>query len=340
MKIACLSFTDSGELIGERLKKSKNYEINHIRNKSIEGGIKTIVHDLWANYDCLVFISATGIACRFIASYIKDKNQDPAVLVIDDLGRFSISLLSGHIGGANELAEKLGELIGALPVITTASDARGFQSLDLFAKENNYYIENMKSITKLTALMVNKKKIGFYTSVNKISDYTNLVLIEDLEDLNKPQVDGLIMVSHQLSVEDLIQGQKPYGLLRPKVINIGIGCRKGVSADRIIRAIGEALETNDLSPNSIKSIGTIEVKKNEQGLIEAGEYYNRELKIFTIDEIRKVEDRFKKSLFVKKSVGVYSVSEPCAYLLGGKFILRKAIYDGITISITKEERHG
>lgn len=336
MKLACFSFSDSGHRLGKELSKLDKYKIVHYKNHDVKGGIKSIMEDSWREYSGLIFIAATGIATRFIAPYIEEKTKDPAVIVIDDQGRFVISLLSGHLGGANEIAEYLGAEINGLPVITTASDSRRFDSIDIFAKANDYYMEDMKSITKLTAMMVNGRKIGFYSEDKKIMDYPNLVLIDDLKDIR--DVEGLIIVSSEMCNPKTLG--IPYTILRPKNINIGIGCRKGVGGKRIIQAIEEALSKVNISNKSIKNIATVEIKKYEEGIIEGAKYYNCPLSIFTIEDIKEVEDKFQKSQFVKDTIGIYSVSEPCAYLLGGRMLLEKSKHKGITISISKEDKDG
>ncbi len=340
MKIACLSFTENGKKLGDKLKRldkeSKSYIIHHYANEDIYGGIKNLLNYAWKEYDGFVFISSTGIAIRMINPYIKHKTIDPAVVVVDDYGRFSISLLSGHLGGANELSKWIGEKINAIPVITTASDNRRIESIDLFAQKNNYYIEDIKSVTKITAMMVNERTIGFYSEDNAIIDYPNIITLEDLDYIH-PNVEGIIIVSSQnFKLEDI---DIPTTYLRPRNINIGIGCRKGMEGVRIIEAIETALMEINLSSQSIKAIGTVEVKKDEDGIIEAAKHFHCPMKIFTIDEIQKVEDKFDKSQFVKDTIGVYSVSEPSAYLLGGRLITNKSKHNGITISISKEMKN-
>lgn len=334
MKIACFSFTDKGSSLGIQLSKASNnkYTIHHYKNSQVHGGIKMLLHYAWTNYDGLIFISATGIAIRLINPFIQDKTIDPAVIVVDDLGRYAISLLSGHIGGANDLANFVGQVINAMPIITTASDSRGIESIDLFAKLNNYYMEDMNSITKLTSMMVNGKKIGFYSEEDKKIKYNNLLMLNNLEDLDN-SIEGVIIISSSITKDINI----PTAILRPRNINIGIGCRKGIEGIRIIQAIKDCLKEMNLSPNSIKFMGTVEVKKDEEGIIEAAKFYNCPLKIFTIEEIGQVEDMFQKSQFVKDTIGVYSVSEPVAHLLGGQLILKKSKHNGITISISKEK---
>lgn len=337
MKIACFSFTDEGKKIGDKLilLVNEDYTFTHFHNSEIEGGIKSLIAYAWNDYDGLIFIGATGIAIRMINPFIDHKTKDPAVIVIDDLGRYVISLLSGHIGGANDLTHYISEEINGLPIITTASDSRGIESIDMFAKKNDYYMEDMNSITTLTSMMVNGKKIGFYSEDRTKINYNNLIVLKELENLDK-DIEGLIVVS-SIITKDI---KAPYTILRPRNINIGVGCRKGIEGDRIIESIKSSFKEAHLSINSIKSMGTVEVKKDEAGILEAAKFYNCPLKIYTIEEIQQVEDMFEKSKFVKDTIGVYSVSEPVAHLLGGQLITRKSKHNGITISISKENLNG
>lgn len=334
MKIACLSFTDKGRHLGERLRLETNnqYRVDHYFNKDVEGGIKEALKSIWKDYEGIIFVSATGIAFRMSAKFISHKTVDPAIVVIDDLGRFSISLLSGHIGGGNKLAKDMAKALGAMPVITTATDSRGIESVDLFAEKNDYYIENIKSVTTITSMMVNDKYVGVYTEDKNQIAYSKTINVEDLRQIDR-KIKGLIIVS---STNEFKNIDIPYTILRPKNINIGIGCRKGISSEKIIGAIKDQLEKFNLSRKSLKSLGTIEVKKDEKGILEASEYFNLPLKIFTVEEIKEVEDKFSKSQFVKDAVGVYSVSGPVAYLQGGEMISEKSKHEGITISISKE----
>lgn len=338
MKIACLSFTDKGKDLADRLQlfKTDKYQIKHYSNREIDGGIKTILESLWHHFDGIIFVSATGIAVRMIAPFIKDKTLDPAVVVIDDLGKFSISLLSGHIGGANSLALDMASIIGAKAVITTATDNRGIESIDIFAESNDYNIEDIKSVTKIVSMMVNDEKVGLYTEDDRIITYKNISLVRDLKDID-PKIKGMIVVSSQKEMPAL---DIPHTILRPKNINIGIGCRRGVEASRIIDAIEEKLDQLNLSKNSIRAIGTVEVKKDEKGIIESAKHFKSPLEIFTIDQIKEVEENFSKSQFVKDTIGVYSVAEPVAFLLGGEIVSGKSKHDGITISISKERKDG
>ncbi|MDD2447535.1 MAG: cobalt-precorrin 5A hydrolase [Tissierellia bacterium] len=333
MRLASFSFTQLGNKLGEKISKIQNtkYNIAHFNNSNIHGGIKKYIDSHWNEYDGFIFISATGIAVRIINPYIESKTRDPAVVVVDDMGQFVISLLSGHIGSANDISKWLAKEIDAIPVITTASDNRGMDAVDVFAKRNNYLIEDMKSAKEITSLMVNWKKIGLYTEDENRINYENIEIIKDVNSI-EANIDGLIIVT---SKEDLGEINIPYTILRPKNINIGIGCRKGIDSEIVIEAIDAALKEKHLSPKCIKTLGTVEVKKFEIGIIKAAEHFNCPIKIFTLKDLLPIEEKFQKSQFVKDTIGVYSVSEPCAYLLGEELITRKSRFNGVTISISK-----
>ncbi|GIM28185.1 hypothetical protein CPJCM30710_08510 [Clostridium polyendosporum] len=319
MKIACISFTGNGYLISEQIKNN----LQHVVDIYTKDNYKDKLDNIFKSYDGIIFISATGIAVRLIAPYIIDKTIDPAVVVVDDLGRYSISLLSGHIGGANNLANEVAGAINAVSVITTASDGRGIDAVDVIAKRYDLYINSMKDAKVITALMVEGKRIAVQSEIDVKINYHNIC---------KDNPDGFIVISSENSVSF----DKPNCVLRPRVLNVGIGCRKGKTKEEILNAIKKVFNDSNLSIQSIKNIGTVDVKKDEKGLIEACKELKRDLKIFLRDEIEKVQHKFKSSSFVKSQIGVTSVAEPCAYLLGGEIIIRKTAVDGVTVSVAKE----
>jgi len=297
-----------------------------------EGSLDSMVAGLWEEFDGIIFISAAGIASRLIAPHLKNKLVDPAIICMDDTGRFAIPILSGHYGGANEMARQIAASTGASPVITTATDNRGIQAPDMFAKDNGYVVENPESLARITSMMVNGEPVGFYGEFGPSIEYGELVHLNG-EDLKNCMLPGVIAVSNRLGIE--IPGI-PNLVLRPPNINLGLGCRKEVSGGRIIDFIYEVLSEEGLSPLSVGNIGTIELKRNEPGIIEAAEHFGCGLKIFSGEDISKVQDMFMKSDFVKNTVGVNSVSAPAAYLMGGNLIREKAVKNGITLSVTVE----
>jgi cobalt-precorrin 5A hydrolase len=334
MRLAVISFTNAGKELGEKLARvmDGDHEVELFHKGMWEGSLDRLVARLWEEFDGIIFISAAGIASRLIAPHLRNKLVDPAVICMDDTGRFAIPILSGHYGGANEMARQIAASTGASPVITTATDNRGIQAPDMFAKDNGYVVENPESLARITSMMVNGEPVGFYGEFGPSIEYSELVHLNG-EDLKNCMLPGVIAVSNRLGIE--IPGI-PNLVLRPPNINLGLGCRKEVSGGRIIDFIYEVLSEEGLSPLSVGNIGTIELKRNEPGIIEAAEHFGCGLKIFSGEDISKVQDMFMKSDFVKNTVGVNSVSAPAAYLMGGNLIREKAIKNGITLSVTVE----
>ena len=320
MKIACFYFSDAGKQLANQIKSNLSYQIELFSKSDYKQQLKTNFH----SYDALVFFSATGVAVRLIAPYLKSKLQDPAVVVIDDTGQYAISLVSGHIGGANSLTNELAELVNATPVITTASDNRGFEALDLFAQRHHLVIENLSDLKKIMTMMVNGETIGFFA--------------DKKYQLNYPKIDNQVHAAAIFITSDLdIPCHLPHCILRPKNINIGIGCRRGKSKQEILTAIKSVFKSCQLSMLSFHKMASIDVKSNESGIIESAAKLNAELLFFSESEIKAVQEKYASSKFVEQSVGVTSVCEPCAELCGGVLILNKQVHSGITIAVSKEK---
>lgn len=323
MKLACLFFTAEGEAIANTIKELQDYEVT-LFSKEI---YKEHLEKIFGDYEGVIFISSTGIAVRICSKFIKDKSIDPAVIVIDDLCRYCISLLSGHLGGANILAQKLANELNALPIVTTATDGRGIEAVDVYAKRNGFAIENLSDVKKITAMMLEGKSIRIFGDIAPAIEYKNLV--SDNEEA------GIIITS-----SEKVAYHKKHCILRPGNLNIGIGCRRGKTVEEILSAIDIVFKENNLSLKSIKDIATVDVKKDEEGIIEAAERLKCGLRIFDREDIKKVENEFSKSDFVRDTIGVTSVCEPCAYLAGGKIIVKKTVINGITLAVSKEEHNG
>ncbi len=320
MKLACIAFTQSGLEIAERLRRSEGFEVDIFDKYSY----KDRLEDIFSRYKYIAFISSTGIAVRLCAPFLVHKTIDPAIAVVDDLGRFSISLVSGHLGGANELALKLSEVLDCQPVITTASDGRGIQSVDMFAKFNGLFIESLEDAKKITAMMLEHKGIRLESEVRLQPDYGNI---------SDTDYEAVIIVSSR----EWISEEKPHCILRPRNLNLGIGCRRGKTREEILGAINEVFEKYNLSTKSIKAVGTVDIKSDEAGIIDACKELGCTMSVYGREDIGKIQGMFAASEFVKSQIGVTSVCEPCAHLLGGKLIVPKTAVNGITIAVTREE---
>lgn len=322
MKLAVITVTEKGVRNGLKIKEKINCDVftisKFMKEKTllIENGLQNFFEKNLLKYDTFLFITASGIAVRTIAPFIKSKDKDPAVLTMDEEGNFIISLLSGHLGGANEAAKILGEITGAVPVISTASDVSGKIAVDTIAMKINGKLESLESAKKVTSLIVAGKEV-------------NIKVPENMENEN-PQ--GVILISNRKNIE--------IAKIIPQNIVVGIGCKKNKEAEKIIDAVKDSFEKLNLCEESIRVFATVDIKENEAGIIGTAEYFGKELKIISREDIQKIENNFETSQFVKKSIGVGAVSAPCAFIAGkgrGKFLAEKLKYEGITISIFEEE---
>ncbi len=302
-----------------------------------QGDLKTFTGTLFSRVEALVFVSAVGIAVRVIAPYIKDKQTDPAVVVVDDTGRFAVSLLSGHLGGANQLSEVLAEKIGATAVITTSTDRHGIMAYDLLAAQMNGKVERLEDLKKISMAQLEGKQITVYADANIQLDLPGKdVLLRNEEELVEKARYGAVWISSRKDVPRLALGV-PLAVIRPPTLTVGLGCRKGTPALDILEAVQRALELSSRSQASLYQLASLEVKAGEPGLLEAGQMLGIPLRFFRKEDLWEVEHLFTSSSFVQEAVGTGSVAEPCAYLGSGrgKMLLGKTIWKKITVALAE-----
>lgn len=334
MKTAVISVTKQGDAIADKIKTHFAVDI-FSKLKTDNFHINSISKDCMENYSEIIFIASTGIAVRSIAPFIKSKDIDPAVIVIDCTGKYVISLLSGHLGGANKLSIEIAKIIGAEPIITTASDNMGFTAPDMIAKEFQLQIEDLKKAKEIAALMVAGKKIGFIDDEKKITCPIGYETIT-LENIN--DFEGLVYVTNKKNLDfqkdyDYINAKTVVLKLIRKNIILGIGCRKNYDSEKMLKQVLEVLEQYNIDKRAVRCISTVEVKREEAAIISLVETLKCKFEIWEIDEIREVQHKYMGSDFVEKTIGVRAVSQPCVELSGGIFLLQKFCYEGMTLSI-------
>ena len=281
--------------------------------------VPILLEKTFDKYDLHIFVAATGAVVRIIEGKFKSKDTDPAVITVDDHANFVISLLSGHLGGANEECKKIANGIGAIPVITTASDVGGKIAVDTLSQKIKAKLESLDDAKRVTSLIVNGENVSIHLPKNIVENDKNCA--------------GAIIVSNRKNIE--------ISKIIPKNIILGIGCKRNTPKEKIIEKINYVMETQNLEMDSIKKAASAWVKSDEIGLLEAMTELNIPIEFFEKEKILEVEDLVEeRSEFVKNQIGVYGVSEPCAYLASsrkGSFLVKKVKMEGITISIFEEE---
>ncbi|HBQ27920.1 MAG TPA: hypothetical protein DD719_00560 [Desulfotomaculum sp.] len=305
--------------------------------------LRELVAYLFPKYKGFVFIMAAGIVVRLIAPLLRHKRYDPAVVVMDEQGRFAVSLLSGHLGGANELAVRVASAAGAQAVITTATDSSNILALDMLAKKMGMTCEPLENLKKINAALVNGEKISLFTEVSLPEALfpENVNLIFEVK-FNAPAWPGhssaVVFITNKI-IDVSSLGDTPYLFLRPKNLVAGVGCKKGIKPEEVIAALHFALARANLAPASVKVLASISLKQKEQGLLRAASQLGREVKFFTPEEIARCTLSFSQSTFVENTIGVGGVCEPAAYLAAKKparIILPKTVYHGVTIALAAE----
>lgn len=289
-----------------------------------------LVKSHWAKGAYLVFIMATGIVVRTIAPLLKDKRTDPAVVVLDELGRHVVSLLSGHIGGANRLATELAAHLLAAPVITTASDANGLPSIDLWAEEQGLAIENWKQLPQVATRLLNRGSLSLFSDVHVDAP-------SQFRRTEKLRTADLIVTSRLLP--DAPGRRKSVVLLRPKNVVAGVGCNSGTEEQEIEGALRRAIEDAGLSFLSLKAIATIDKKGEEPGLRSFASNEGLPLLTFSPEELNRVPG-VTPSEAARKATGAQAVAEPAAILgaVGGSLLARKVKIGNVTVALAVDDR--
>ncbi len=344
-KVSVLAITKNGISIGAKLKEifpdwnvyapskfSNDQEIIWYSESTSEKII-----ELFKNNKALICLFSLGAVIRLIAPHLKDKKNDPAVIVIDDKTNFVISVLSGHLGGANELTQTIAEKLNAIPVITTAADVNKTIAVDLLGRDLGWKIDDDSTVTKISAYMVNEEKIGVYQDTGKINWFKelpkNVKIYDSLDDLEKSDSKGHLIISDKIMNDNFLIDSVIY---RPPSLVIGIGLHWETSKEKIKNGIDICLTKFNLSPKSIAKLVSIKKPSDVQGLIDIGKEIGVPVEYVDKEELSHVSVP-NPSKTVKAFEGTSSVSEAAAIKVsGGKLIVEKQKFPpDLTIAIAR-----
>ena len=365
-RISVISFTENGRCLAREVQNCfKEWDIHCFTQEEIkEQGLARWTKEQMEQRNTLLFIGACGIAVRAIAPNLVNKLQDSAVLVIDEMANYVIPILSGHVGGANELACMLAKRIGAVPVITTATDINGKFAVDVFARKNGLKIADRELAKEISAELLTGRKVGFFTDFlwngtlpkglceEQFCDRNIQITIntDSLKGSSKKRAkkEGYDTETgaEQKEIDRSEMRSEGKAVLRlvPPVIILGIGCRKGTPAGQIQSAIHQLLKEQNLHPLSIAAIATIDLKKEEPGLLAAAETLQIPVICYSSEELAAVPGDFTESAFVKQITGVGNVCERAALKAarerGGYLVCHKTVYDGVTVAAARIPHDG
>jgi len=300
------------------------YEDNHLL--PMNESISKLSEIAFKDSQVIVFVGAAGIAVRAIAPHLKSKDKDPAVIVIDECGENVIPILSGHLGGANRIAQNIAEALGSRAVITTATDLHDSFAVDVWATDHELYIENIENIKYISAAILNGEKIGF------TCDYPVDGELPDFFTNEKAEI-GICITN---TVDKTPFFKTLY--LRPKSFYIGIGCRKNIDESVLENFVIETLDHLHIPAFLVSSVATIDIKKKEKAIITLCEKYDFQLMVYTSQELNRVTGDFTTSAFVKDVVGADNVCERAAVLASqfGDVILKKTTMSKTAIAVTEK----
>ncbi|PID15983.1 cobalamin biosynthesis protein CbiG [Sporosarcina sp. P34] len=314
-----------------------------------DGTVRLLLPALFQQYKGVICIISLGAVVRMIAPIMLDKMTDPAVLVVDDLGQYVISVLSGHIGGANALSYEFAKAIGAVPVVTTASDVQKTIPVDLFGAQFGWTWDSEEKLLPVSASVVNEEHVAIVQETGEKNWWmhdrsmpTNLKIYSSTTEAIKKKPQATLLITDRLidgHEKRLLENGVIY---RPKSIVLGIGCNRGTALEEIEQVVDETLAELRLSKKSVKAVATIDLKKDEVGLLELTAKHNWPFVTYTPEQLNEMP-LLNPSETVFKYTGAYGVSEPAAlrYANTNEFVLEKKKSGNVTISIARvnfEER--
>ena len=343
--IRIIAFTDKGEALAELIREGLSEE-NEDSVSVVRGGgndpVDKWVRDNFYEAEALVFVGAAGIAVRAAAPYIRSKASDPAVITVDEKGKNVIPLLSGHLGGANHLAERIAGIIRGRAVITTATDINGCFAVDEWAKRQGLSVINPEMIKTVTSAVLRGESVLFESILpmgrvckdERPEDGLYRYMLSPEGELCEMEEEAFSGIDGPLVRIAVTDTEKPCLKLCPQTGSLGIGCKKGIGKEQIEEAFLRFIRETGLFPRAVKEASSIELKKDEEGLIDFCGEYGFPIRFYAAEELNALDGEFSSSEFVKETTGVDCVCERSAVLsANGALYIKKHAYSGVTFAL-------
>ncbi|CAE6488605.1 cobalt-precorrin 5A hydrolase [Candidatus Nitrosotenuis uzonensis] len=345
-KAAILAITKNGIKIASSIRQhfpdweifapSKFRDTTDATWYDVQTGAKII--ELFSKYDAIVCIFSLGAVIRLVAPLLKDKRTDPAVIVIDDKASFVISALSGHLGGANELAQQIADKLGATPVITTAADVNKTIAVDLIGREFGWKIDDDSNVTRISAFMVNDEKIGIYQDCGERNWWNgqipkNVIMYDDFVSLGNSGCKGFLLISDKILDGNVLADAVVY---RPKTLVAGIGLHTNTTKEKILECLRVCFGQHNISLKSLACLSSLKKPQEVVGLREAAVELDVPVVYFDRDELAKISIP-NPSQMVQAYEGTPSVSEAAALKASqGELIVEKQKFPpDLTIAVAR-----
>ena len=317
--------------------------------------LRPVVKRAFAGYSSLVLFLSAGASIRLLAPLLESKQIDPAVVCVDDAGSFCVSLISGHVGGADQLAQEVAVCLGARAVVTSASHASGTLAVDLLGREFGWRLKaDATTITRASAAVINSQPIGIWQGAGEPGWWPdgkplpgNIAVYATLEDLAASACATALIISDTTSDLETLLADKITVVYRPRSLVIGMGCRRGVPVEELESLLAEALRENGLSAECLAEIATAEIKRGEPGLEQLAERHGVPLSFLQANELNAVFETNPGAITSKSErahglVGVWGVAEPAALLTAGasQLLVNREKTTRATIAIARKDFTG
>ena len=353
--IAIICLTKNGLNVGRKLLMVYEKSILYAPQRFLEDpcperclpfdiSIRQILQTAFQKHKSLICIMASGIVVRELAPLLQSKHTDPAVVIVDESGKYCISLLGGHKGGANALAKNCADILQGQAVVTTASDVQGLPALDLLPGIYGWQMCYEKNLTAISAVVVNEEPLLVYQDCGSRTWFPHQLpeqwkMAASVEEVFQSDISDVLYISFRDYRKINEQEAKRLLVFHPKCLHVGVGCNRGTPAVEIYHAIRETFQKYSLALESIKSLATIDLKTDEQGLLELSKQKNWPVVCFSAKELRRVKEIPNPSELVKKNTGTAGVAEPAA-LLSAKasdWLVKKQIFPNVTVAVAVEK---